>query len=41
MIIFLGAIPVLAKEQDGLLQLELEGGRLDKLQGTTVHLDRQ
>ena len=31
-------IPVLAKEQDGLLQLEAESLRLDKLQRATIHL---
>ena len=30
--------PVLAKEQDGLLQLEAQSLRLDKLQRATIHL---
>ena len=32
--------PVLAQEQDGLLQLEAQGLRLDKLQRATIHLDQ-
>ena len=30
--------PVLAQEQDGLLQLEAQGLRLDKLQRAIIHL---
>ena len=32
--------PVLAQEQDGLLQLEAQGLRLDKLQRATIHLNK-
>merc|ERR1719378_100231 len=32
--------PVLAQEQDGLLQLEAQGLGLDKLQRATIHLDQ-
>merc|ERR1739838_793800 len=32
--------PVLAKEQDGLLQLEAQSLGLDKLQRATIHLDQ-
>ena len=32
--------PVLAQKQDGLLQLEAQGLRLDKLQRATIHLNK-
>ena len=32
--------PVLAQEQDGLLQLEAQGLGLDKLQRAAIHLDQ-